>query len=58
MLAYGSRYCQCMIDEYVNESGSTKACCDMWENEGARGVKYSGTWADKVCPASFILQIL
>jgi len=52
--------CQCYFDDWFGVSHdevSTKACCDKWENAGAIGVKYSGTW-DDVCidPNSVIVS--
>ena len=30
------------------KSAYTHVCCDQWENAHAQGVKYSGSWEDKV----------
>ena len=47
--------CQCVVlgGREVVSQAFTKACCDQWENDGAWGVKYSGTADDEVRLTSF-----
>ena len=55
LAGYPSWYCEYYTQK---DPAATHYCCDVYENEGTPGVKWTGTWREFVRTGFFLQSVL